>query len=295
MSEPHNVFAGAYVDRAAEFRTDPRWQANALRQEHTRCILVSDGACAAVREEQRLALLPTATMTLPRDADDILFLGLYDSAPVFALLTDTLPAQSDDAVGFVDLRELGRWLPAHEANLAAHAVGMARWRLGHRFCSLCGSPTKLEAAGYASRCQNEACGHRTFPRVDPAIIVLVSHEERCLLGRQQAWRDGFYSTIAGFVEPGESLEDAVAREVYEETNINIDTVSYHSSQPWPFPSSLMLGFHAHATSFDIRRNDNELEDVNWFTRADIRERRIKIPPRQSIARQLIDAWVNASA
>ncbi|MEM8982035.1 MAG: NAD(+) diphosphatase [Pseudomonadota bacterium] len=293
MPEPHNVFAGAYVDRAAEFRTDPRWQATALRQEHTRFVLVNGGTVAAVRDTQRLALLPASTAGFSHDPDDSVFLGLHDGAPVFALLADSLPSLGGDDVDFIDLRELGRWLPAHEANLAAHAVGMARWRQGQRFCARCGSATKLEAAGYASRCTNEACGNRTFPRVDPAIIVLVSHEQRCLLGRQPSWREGLFSTIAGFVEPGESLEDAVAREVYEETNIKIRAVSYHSSQPWPFPSSLMVGFHAHATSFDIHCNDNELEDVRWFTRDDIRERRVKIPPRQSIARQLIDTWVHA--
>ena len=130
-----------------------------------------------------------------------------------------------------------------------------------------------------------------FPRVDPAIIVLVSDGDRCLLGRQPGWPEGRYSTIAGFAEPGESLEDAVRREVYEETNVKIDQVRYHSSQPWPFPSSLMLGFNASAASQEIRLNDRELEDAQWFTRKELRSGFPKLPFRISIARRLIDDWL----
>ncbi|MEO0579310.1 MAG: NAD(+) diphosphatase [Pseudomonadota bacterium] len=292
MKPSHNVFAGAYIDRATEFRTDPRWQASALRQAHTRFLVVRGGECAAWTDERRLVLLPTED--LDTDGAPTLFLGLNDGAPVFAVAVDedhtALPSDAE----FVDLRTLGGWLPPAEANLAAHAVGLTRWRHTQRFCPRCGTATELEAAGYASRCTNPACGHRTFPRVDPAIIVLVDRGDECLLGRQPNWPEGMYLTIAGFVEPGESLEDAVAREVFEETNVQVDRVLYHSSQPWPFPSSLMLGFRARATSDDIRRNDGELEDVRWFKRADITERRCRIPPRQSIARQLIDSWVRES-
>jgi NAD+ diphosphatase len=132
---------------------------------------------------------------------------------------------------------------------------------------------------------------QTFPRVDPAIIVLVAHGDRCLLGRQASWPEARYSTIAGFVEPGESLEDAVRREVYEETNIRVGEVTYHSSQPWPFPSSLMLGFTAEATSTDIELNDGELEDARWFTRDDLRSGFPKLQFRISISRKLVDHWL----
>jgi NAD+ diphosphatase len=143
---------------------------------------------------------------------------------------------------------------------------------------------------------NVECNREIFPRVDPAIIVLVSDGERCLLGRQSNWPDGRYSTIAGFVEPGESLEDAVRREVFEETNIRVAAVRYHSSQPWPFPSSLMLGFVAEAdtnTDQQIQLNDGELEDARWFTRKELRSGFPKLPFRISIARRLVDGWLAA--
>jgi NAD+ diphosphatase len=138
---------------------------------------------------------------------------------------------------------------------------------------------------------NPDCGREIYPRVDPAIIVLVTDGERCLLGRQATWPEGRYSTIAGFAEPGESLEDAVRREVYEETNVRVDRVSYHSSQPWPFPSSLMLGFMAEATSSEIVLNDQELEDACWFSRKELRSGFPKLPSRISIARRLVDHWL----
>ncbi len=140
---------------------------------------------------------------------------------------------------------------------------------------------------------NDDCRREIFPRVDPAIIVLVSNGDRCLLGRQANWPEGRYSTIAGFVEPGESLEDSVRREVYEETNIRASTVNYHSSQPWPFPSSLMLGFMAEAASSDIILNDGELEDAQWFTRKELRSGFPKLPFQISIARRLVDHWLTA--
>jgi len=132
-----------------------------------------------------------------------------------------------------------------------------------------------------------------FPRVDPAIIVLVRRGDRCLLGRQPSWPEGRYSTIAGFVEPGESLEDAVRREIREEANILIENIAYHSSQPWPFPSSLMLGFTADALSQDILLNDGELEDAQWFTRKQLRSGFPKLPYRLSIARRLVDDWLTS--
>ena len=137
---------------------------------------------------------------------------------------------------------------------------------------------------------NADCSRIIFPRVDPAIIVLVSDGDRCLLGRQPSWPEGMYSTVAGFAEPGESLEDAVRREVYEETNVHVGEVRYHSSQPWPFPSSLMIGFLAQATSSEIRLNDAELEDAQWFTREDLRSDFPKLPSSVSIARRLVDHW-----
>jgi NAD+ diphosphatase len=183
-------------------------------------------------------------------------------------------------------------LPADEANLIAHARALVLWHASQVFCGICGSAARPGAAGNSRICTNDECRREIFPRVDPAIIVLVENGESCLLGRQQNWPEGRYSTIAGFVEPGESLEDAVRREVYEETNIRVGRVSYHSSQPWPFPAALMLGFIAEARSTDIELNDGELEDAQWFTREQLRSGETRLPFRISISRRLVDHWIN---
>ena len=150
-------------------------------------------------------------------------------------------------------------------------------------------------SGHVLVCTNPSCRHEQFPRIDPAIIVLVSDGERALLGRQASWPVGRYSTIAGFVEPGESLEDAVVREVFEETGIEVDRIEYQSSQPWPFPASLMLGFTAHAVTTEVHLRDQELEDARWFTRAALTSNGALLPPRQSISYRLIEQWFDAGA
>jgi NAD+ diphosphatase len=172
---------------------------------------------------------------------------------------------------------------------------MIGWRRRHRFCGSCGSTTRAGKGGHVLICTNAACRHEQFPRLDPAIIVLVSDGERALLGRQAAWPRGRYSTIAGFVEPGESLEDAVAREVLEETGVRVDLIEYHSSQPWPFPASLMLGFMAHAATQAVELRDEELEDARWFTRADLAAGTPLLPPTQSISFTLIEHWFNSGS
>ena len=174
----------------------------------------------------------------------------------------------------------------------------ARWCRGGSAAgtaAACGSPTSGASAGHVAKCVNEACGAEQFPRLDPAIIVLVTDGERALLGRQAAWPAGRYSTIAGFVEPGESLEDAVAREVLEETGVSVHDANYHSSQPWPFPSSLMIGFTATASPAAVAQADEELEDVRWFTREDIASGFPGLPFPQSISFRLIEDWYDAGA
>ncbi|MGQ9815345.1 MAG: NAD(+) diphosphatase, partial [Candidatus Roseilinea sp.] len=179
------------------------------------------------------------------------------------------------------------------------ARAMAYWHQHSRFCSDCGSPTVSEQAGHARRCINSACGRRHFPRLDPAIIVLVMSPsgERALLGRQPSWPAGRYSTLAGFVEPGESVEQAVAREVYEETGVRLSELRYFGSQSFPFPASLMLGFHAEAATDQITLHDGELADARWFTRQELRAGldagTLGLPPRFAISHQLISAWFNA--
>jgi NAD+ diphosphatase len=167
---------------------------------------------------------------------------------------------------------------------------MVYWRERHRYCGTCGAPTRPVSAGHVMACTRETCGTEFFPRIDPAIIVLVTDGERALLGRQASWPPGRYSTIAGFVEPGESLEDAVIREVREETSVEVVEVDYHSSQPWPFPSSLMVGFRARAGATALACPDGELEDARWFTAGELASGSPALPPPQSISFRLIADW-----
>ena len=174
--------------------------------------------------------------------------------------------------------------------MLAYARAMITWQDRHRYCGVCGAANESQAGGFVMACTASDCGYRSFPRLDPAIIVLVRNGERCLLGRQHSWPAGRVSTIAGFVEPGESLEAAVRREGHEDANRHGARCDSLGSQPWPFPSALMLGFHADAASDAIRLNDNELAEARWVSRAQILDRDVLLPPRASIAWRLIERW-----
>jgi NAD+ diphosphatase len=292
--ENHNVFAGAFVDRIGERRKDSAWLAKAVRSEQSCFVPVWGEQCLIGGDPLQAILLSRDQVGSMIDDQDLIFLGLFRDRPAFALSINAAANAPFPELGeFHDLRYLGTVLPADEANLVAHARALVLWHASQVFCGVCGSSARPEAAGNSRICVNNDCCREIFPRVDPAIIVLVSDGDRCLLGRQVNWPEGRYSTVAGFVEPGESLEDSVRREVYEETNIRVSTVSYHSSQPWPFPSSLMLGFMAEATSSDIILNDGELEDAQWFTRKELRSGFPKLPFQISIARRLVDYWLAA--
>jgi NAD+ diphosphatase len=294
--QPRNILAGPYLDRAAHLRKDPAWFAEALSNERSRALpvwnarnLISEGLAprAALIE---LSQVPEAK----RNGADLILLGQFGANDIFAYEIESLEApRFADETRFEDLRVVAAILPADEAGLLGYARAMIEWRRRHRFCGSCGATTLAAKGGHVLVCTNPACRHEQFPRIDPAIIVLVSDGERALLGRQAAWPVGRYSTIAGFVEPGESLEDAVMREVFEETGIEVDGIEYHSSQPWPFPSSLMLGFTAHATTVEIHRRDDELEDAQWFSRADFISGRPIVPPNVSISYRLIEHWFDA--
>ncbi len=291
------MFAGAFVDRSGEMRKDAQWLSEALTHAETRFVPVRGDHCLVGGDPLQLKLLQRHQIENFLDGHNQIFLGLFRGRPAFAVaIAADGPPPYAELGEFQDLRYLGSVLPADEANLAAHARGLVLWHASQQFCGSCGSSARPDAGGNSRRCVNSACGREIFPRVDPAIIVLVSDGERCLLGRQIGWPEGRYSTIAGFVEPGESLEDAVRREVFEETNIRVTAVRYHSSQPWPFPSSLMLGFVAEADTSvaqEIQLNDGELEDAQWFTRKELRSGFPKLPFSISIARRLVDGWLNA--
>ena len=289
--ENTNVFAGAFVDRIGERRKDREWLEHAAASPESRFVPVWGERCLVGGDPPGAVLLERQQVAGFIDDDELIFLGLFRGHPAFAVAVQGDEAPLADYGSFEELRFLGTVLPPDEANLTAHARALVLWHASQVFCGVCGSPARPEAGGNSRICTNEDCARHVFPRVDPAIIVLVSNGDRCLLGRQASWPEARYSTIAGFVEPGESLEDAVRREVYEETNVRVGGIRYHSSQPWPFPSSLMLGFIAEATSEAISLNDGELEDARWFTRADLRSEFPKLPFRISIARRLVDHWL----
>jgi NAD+ diphosphatase len=185
-------------------------------------------------------------------------------------------------------------LPAEDAALAAYAASLLSWHRRHRFCANCGQPTDSGDGGHERTCA--ACGAHHFPRTDPVVIVRVTDGERLLLGRQARWPQGRYSVLAGYVEPGETLEDAVRREVLEESRVGVRDVAYVASQPWPFPSSLMLGFHAVSDDAEPHADDHELIEVRWFSPAEVEDAAAErgavfLPPRYSIARRMIDGWL----
>ena len=294
--ERQHIFAGPYLDRNAALRDDPEAIEAALADARSRVIPVWNARNLVVAgEPPRAALLELARLPQSkRNADQLILLGQFGEAPVFACALEGSPApQLIGNASFEDLRAAAPALPADDAGLLGYARAMVSWRQRHSYCGSCGAPTRALRGGHVLQCTNSACGAEQFPRIDPAIIVLISDGERVLLGRQASWPAGRYSTIAGFVEIGESLEDAVVREVLEETGVPVDQIRYHSSQPWPFPASLMLGFAARALSADVHRKDKELEDARWFSREDIVARRFLLPTGLSISYRLIEHWFDA--
>ena len=300
MPRRPNTFSGPYLDRIAHLRKDAAWVDEAWQSERARIVPLHDSRNLLQRDDSGVhpIYLDRAAAAALEFAEPVL-LGEYHGAVYFA--TELADPQGVGRIAhcasarFEDLRMLGGLLPEHDAGVLAYARAMLYWRHRHRFCGVCGSPNAPESAGHLMRCTNPACRADHFPRLDPAIIVLVSDGERALLGRQASWPPGRYSTIAGFVEPGESLEDAVVREVLEETGVAVDDVEYHSSQPWPFPSSLMIGFFARAAAESVPRADEELEDVRWFTREDLASGAAGLPPSQSVSFRLIEDWFDAGA
>ncbi|MEJ0099200.1 MAG: NAD(+) diphosphatase [Pseudomonadota bacterium] len=296
---PENLFAGSYLDRRAEARLDGNWLAEARGDAHTLYVAMRHGA-ALVRQvlpgAPRLALLhgTDARVEAVQDPESLVLLGWYEErCCVLVDLPDHAPGIERDGEALSELRPIAAELPVNEAGLFAYARALNLWRGNHRYCSRCGTSMQSERAGHLRRCP--ACDYQSFPRLDPAIIVLVHDGDAVLLGRQAGWPPGRYSTIAGFVEPGESLEDAVKREVFEETGVIARDIAYHSSQPWPFPSSLMLGFTAMAAMTTPVLRDGELEDARWFSREELRNGTVGLPPAISISRHLIESWLQHAA
>ena len=297
-----NVFSGLALDRNAEQRDDAEWIAAQLADPRARFLLLgAEGNALAQREidalrvilaEERAALLPSATPS---------YLGADEAGPFFALNAegrDAARVAAELGGDFIDLRSAGTRLEAFEAGLFAYARALSHWQSRTRFCSVCGAPVVVVTAGHRARCTNPDCAIEHFPRVDPAMIVIVSHGDGCLLGRQATWSERRFSTLAGFVEPGESLEDTVRREVFEEAGVRVGACAYHSSQPWPFPASLMVGFTAEAIDPSIRLG-GELAEARWFSAQEIvdglADRSLTVSPPVSVSFRLIEHWLRESA
>jgi len=293
---PENLFAGAYLDRRAEARLHEDWLAQAQADTGTLFLAMRAGAALTRMAGSHPPRITFLTGSDPRVAAaagaEMVLLGWWQERRCVLVTLDGDATAREPEEQFAELRPLANELPPAEAGLLAYARALHLWHASHRFCGRCGAPTHSARAGHMRQC--EACGQTGFPRLDPAIIVLVHDGDRALLGRQPGWQPNRYSTIAGFVEPGESLEDAVRREVAEETGITVNTVSYHSSQPWPFPASLMLGFVAQGTHATPQLRDGELEDARWLTREEVKAGVVQLPPRDAIARRLIEQWLGAS-
>lgn len=305
VSGKRQVFTGSPLDRAAHNRRDAAWVSARLGDPSTRVLpmwrlkpLIVPGA------EPSIAWLSPGQADAAVAAGTSVFLGLDDGIAHFAVdATDISESQPPyPQLGkFIDLRTIAPQLPGAEPAILAQARSLIDWHARHRFCARCGEATTVIDAGHARQCASEACGDQHFPRTDPVVIMLVTSGERCLLGRGARFPAGFYSALAGFVEVGETIEEAVRREVREEVGVDIGDVSYHSSQPWPFPSSLMIGCFAEALSEAIVVDPVEIEDARWVSREAIRDilagadGEVRLSPPMAIARQLIEAWAGDAA
>jgi len=294
------LFSRPGLDRAAHLRTDPQLPAQLL-DDSTRVMWVNQGEAPVDPEADGTALLlmsgSQAAAIVGESPDSLSFLGVDEQGVKYVAVhlkdRDLLPGQQL----WMGLRDAGRGLSDIDASAFVTAIGLDNWRNKHRRCTSCGCELAVAQAGWVLRCADDGGDH--FPRTDPAIIVLVrDDQDRALLGRHANWRGGWMSTLAGFVEPGESAEAAVRREVFEETGVVIgthaDSVTYLGSQPWPFPASLMMGYHALATETTINVDEDEISEAIWFSRDEMRAAcesgELRLPPNTSISRMLIERW-----
>ena len=331
MDNPVLKFADVPLDRVEDRRSDPEWLAGRLALDDTRYIpvwrdlsLIDDGQGASLPSAVicggQAGALDTADAADSSGAvgADVLaascetvFLGMEGDRAVFAV--DLSGSDEEEAVAaaggrgkFQDLWRAGPSIDARGAALMAYARGMLYWHRENRYCGRCGHVTESREGGRRRRCTNAECGRNAFPRIDPAVITLVEYRPEdgrapmCLLGNHHRPPPNVFSTLSGFTEPGESLEETVAREVFEEVGVHVSAAHYQASQPWPFPSSLMLGFRARAETTAIVVNTEELVEAHWFTAEEVRgfgewgdeSASHALPRRDSIARFLVDSWVS---
>jgi len=297
-------YATGDFDRCVGVRNDTAWLAQRLQDPYSLLHLVWRGRnLVADSDLPKAHFLPLAAhLDLIQAESGVILLGRSAEFTYFSLDISDLSEETAIKLGqFVELRTVGPLVPQRDGALMGYARGLAHWHERHRFCGRCGAPTVIEAAGHQRRCSNEACAIQHFPRLDPAVIMRITHRdpvhgERILLARQASWAAGMHSVLAGFVETGETLEEAVARETLEEAGLIIRNIRYFGSQPWPFPSSLMLGFAAEAVDSELTLDSTELESAVWMTREEVinspEDDRFRMPRRDSISRRLIEDWIS---
>jgi NAD+ diphosphatase len=296
VAHPHERISLSPHDRLGIHRRDTAWLDERWADPSTRVLPLAGGRVRRTGRDE--GGFPAWVDVDEAPAGIRVLLGERDGTTSFAVVLDPDSVAEDDR-SWASMRELLPVIDGHpDAALVLHAVGIAEWLAVTRFCPRCGAVLEVAAAGHELECTG--CGRRQFPRTDAAVIMLVRHgepgseDERCLLGRQAVWPEGRFSTLAGFYEPGETLEDTVRREVAEETGVRVGAVEYFGNQPWPLPASLMLGMVAEAVSTDIVRADDELEDARWFTRAEMAAQaesgELVLPGGISISRSLIEHW-----
>ncbi len=305
LSRYQNTFAGNPLNRASERRGDTSWLAEKLLAPDSLAIALWNGKPFVEKAADggvQIAYLPSRMAEdLSGGPERLLFMGLWKETAVFAV---DLEGGMDPADGplaglgrFEDLRAMALRLPATDAAIMATAKSMFEWRRRHRHCSACGEQTNVVDGGWKRACP--ACSAEHFPRTDPVVIMLAVHGDRCMLGRQEMWPAGMFSALAGFLEPGESIEEACARELEEEAGLKTLSVSYHSTQPWPYPSSLMIGLIAEVASDEATPDQTELSEVRWFTKAEAREvlagkaEGVAAPGAMAIAHQLLKTWAES--
>ena len=297
-----NVFAGNPLDRASDRRRDEAWIAEKLAAPDSLGIALWNGRPfiedSKAGGTQIAYLSADMARELSGGGEKLLFMGLWKDVAVFAVDMDSSSDPADgplEGLGrFDDLRAISMTLPPTDAAILATAKQMFEWRRRHRHCASCGEPSVVAEAGWKRVCPS--CKAEHFPRTDPVVIMLPVHGEKCLLGRQAAWPKGVFSALAGFLEPGESIEEACARELMEEAALKAVSVRYHSTQPWPYPSSLMIGLIAEVENEDATPDQTELDEVRWFTREEAKTLiagslpGVRAPGAMAIAHQLIKAW-----
>lgn len=302
-------FAGNTLDRLDGHRRDKSWLKNAISSKAARFVILKEGDVLIRIKPARKPLYlkrPDVSKFLKAGLDTVLLGGdgkiVYFALDLAGATKKEVNKLTSKNCQFKDLRSTAFALAATNFQPDLAILGLAKalagWHRAHGFCARCGSGTKMLQAGYMRRCLNKACEADHFPRTDPVVIMLATRGGKCLLGRQSHFPEGVYSALAGFMEPGESIEEAVRRELYEEAGIRAGEVRYFASQPWPFPSSLMIGCYAEALNSDLEKRDGELEDVRWVDMDDVRKAlegharsAIKLAPPMAIAHRLIRSWM----